>query len=206
MKVPKSMQEKYDTIASIIIRFCEKNLNEEYASVSLLLLAKLCRKRPSPLIKGNPNTWACGIVYAIGSTNFLFDKSQPLHMRAKELAERFGISQSTAGNKAGEIYKLLNIAPLDPEWTLPSMLGDNPFVWMFETESGFIVDVRHAAREIQEKLFNAGMIPFIPADRKPAELPREEKKVESHKADSPKKKREQIPIEGQLTLIDDDDA
>ncbi|MCL2513772.1 MAG: DUF6398 domain-containing protein [Oscillospiraceae bacterium] len=146
MDVLKSMQEKYDIIEPIITKFCEKYLNGEYAAVSLRLLEKLCRKRPSPLIKGKPNTWACGIVYAIGSTNFLFDKSTAPYMKASELAEKFGLSQSTAGSKAGEIYKLLNISTFDPDWTLPSLLGDNPFVWMFETSGGFILDARHESR------------------------------------------------------------
>jgi len=197
------MMETYNTIMPIITEFCERYLDEEYAAMSLLLLEKLCRKRPSPLLHGKPNTWACGIVYAIGSTNYLFDRSQPLHMRATELAGKFGLSQSTAGKKAGEICKMLNISPFEPEWTLPSMLWDNPLVWMFETENGFVVDVRHMSRDIQEAMYEAGMIPFIPADRTPTELPQEEQKVESEKIDIQKKKRQQIPIEGQITFYEE---
>jgi len=202
MGIPKSMQEKYDVIAPIITEFCEKHLNSEYSAVSLLLLEKLCCKRPSPLIKGKPNTWACGIVYAIGSTNFLFDKTQRPHMKAAELAEKFGLSQSTAGSKAGEILKLLKITTFDPRWTLPSNLGDNPMVWMFETKSGFIIDVRYVSREIQEEFFNAGMIPFIPADRQSAPPPQEDSNSDPEKTERSKKKKEQYPIEGQLTFID----
>ena len=131
--------------------------------MSIRLLEKLRRKRPSPLLKGNPNTWACGIVYAIGSTNFLFDKSQDLHMSASDLAAHFGISKSTAGNKAGEIYKYFNMSQFDPDWTLPSKLISNPYVWMFESRDGFVFDARNASYEIQKELFDAGMIPFIPS-------------------------------------------
>jgi hypothetical protein len=31
--------------------------------------------------------------------------------------------------------------------------------------NGFIVDIRHASREMQEIAFNKGLIPYIPADR-----------------------------------------
>jgi hypothetical protein len=53
---------------------------------------------------------------------------------------------------------------LDPNWTLPSRLEDNPMVWTLEV-NGFLVDVRHAPRQLQEIAFNKGLIPYIPADR-----------------------------------------
>ena len=37
-------------------------------------------------------------------------------------------------------------------------------VWMLQV-NGFMVDVRHAPREMQEIAFNKGLIPYIPADR-----------------------------------------
>ena len=205
MNVPKSMLEKYNAVAPLITGFCEEYLNEEYAAVSLLMLEKLCRKRPSPLLSGKPNTWACGIVYTVGSVNFLFDKTQTPHMRASALAEKFGLSQSTAGNKAREINKLLNIGVFEPEWTLPSRLLDNPMTWMFESSNGFIFDARYASREVQEDLFDAGMIPFVPADRKRAEedpkLALETENTLSQKDDTLKKKREKNPIEGQFSFL-----
>ena len=202
MKVPKTMREKYDAIAPLITEFCIEYLNEEYAEMSLLLLEKLCRKRPSPVVSGNPKTWACGIVYTVGSVNFLFDKSQTPHMRASELAEKFGISPSTAGNKAGDIKKKLNIGVFEPEWTLPSRLGDNPMIWMFESSSGFIFDARHAPLDIQEELFDAGMIPYIPDYRKDSEEIWEEDIIKPINADAPKKKSSQTTLKEQISIED----
>ncbi|MCL2426791.1 MAG: DUF6398 domain-containing protein, partial [Oscillospiraceae bacterium] len=203
VKVPKALLDKYEIISTIIKEFCEESLNDEYSDMSLLMLEKLCRKRPSPIDYGKPNTWACGIIYAVGSINFLFDKSQTPHMRASELAEKFGISSSTAGNKAGEIRKLLNTGTLDPEWTLPSKLGDNPYVWMFETNNGLIVDVRYAPREIQESLFDEGLIPFIPADREADESARDDehhKHMSEQQKTESTKKREHVVIDGQISF------
>ena len=59
---------------------------------------------------------------------------------------------------------MLKVYPLDPSWTLPSRLDDNPLVWMLQV-NGFMMDVRHAPREVQEIAFNKGLIPYIPADR-----------------------------------------
>jgi len=211
--IPIAMREKYEVIASIINDFCDQYLDEEYADLSMRLLEKLCRKRPSPLLTGKPNTWACGIVYAIGSTNFLFDRTQPYHMTAKELAERFGLSKSTAGSKSGEICKLMKISTFDPDWTLPSKLGDNPYVWLFETNDGLVLDVRYAPRDIREALFNAGMIPFIPDDRADEVQQQKAEETESGEVllaevppqdpDIPKKKKEQVIIEGQISFFDE---
>ena len=60
---------------------------------------------------------------------------------------------------------MLKLHQLDPDWTLPSRLEDNPMVWMLQV-NGFMVDVRHAPREVQEIAFNKGLIPYIPADRR----------------------------------------
>jgi hypothetical protein len=62
------------------------------------------------------------------------------------------------------IRKMLKIHQLDPNWTLPSRVADNPLVWMLQF-NGFTVDVRHAPREVQEIAFNKGLIPYIPADQ-----------------------------------------
>jgi len=159
--IPKNMTEKYDEIAPLITDFCTLKLNAEYQELSIRLLEKLCRKRPSPLLRGRANTWACGIVYVIGSNNFLFDKSQEPHMTAAVLAEGFGVSASTAGNKAAEIRSIFNISPLDPEWTLRSRIEENPMFWMLKVD-GYIVDIRRMPLEIQQQAFEQGMIPFIP--------------------------------------------
>lgn len=166
MSIPKSMQDKYDEIAPIITAFCTLRLNDEYTEVSLRLLERLCRKRPSPLLSGKANTWACGIVYAIGSNNFIFDKSQAEYMSAKDLAAGFNLSAGTAAGKANDIYKYVDMYRFAPEWTLPSKLADNPLIWLFETQQGLIFDIRHASREVQVEAYEAGLIPFVPDDNK----------------------------------------
>ena len=140
------------------------HLNADYAALSRKLAAKLARKRPSPIVRGKPEIWACGIVYALGTVNFLFDKSQSPHMRADELCAAFGVSQSSGSNKAKLIRELFDMYQMDPNWCLPSLVDQNPLIWMLEV-NGFIMDVRHAPREVQEIAFAKGLIPYIPADR-----------------------------------------
>ena len=164
MSIPESMRAKYNELAPLIIAFCDEKLNDDYKELCLRLLEKLCRKRPSPLLKGRINTWAAGIVYAIGANNFIFDKSQKIHLTADEIASAFGISASTAGNKANELRKMFNIDFFHSEWLLPEHIEDNPAIWMVKV-NGFIVDVRDMPVEVQRQAFDLGIIPYVPDDK-----------------------------------------
>lgn len=160
-RVPAALQVKYDEIVALTDTFCQRHLNEEYRDLCRRMAATLCRKRPSPVTTGNTNTWACGIVYAVGRVNFLFDKSQTPHMRADELCQHFGLSPKTGSAKSTAILEVLKSGQMDPHWTLPSRMGDNPMAWLIQV-NGLIVDARHAPREIQEEAFRRGMIPYLP--------------------------------------------
>ena len=160
-RVPAALQVKYDEIVALTDTFCQRHLNEEYRDLCRRMAATLCRKRPSPVTTGNTNTWACGIVYAVGRVNFLFDKSQTPHIRADELCQHFGLSPKTGSAKSTAIMELLKSGQMDPHWTLPSRMGDNPMAWLIQV-NGLIVDARHAPREIQEEAFRRGMIPYLP--------------------------------------------
>lgn len=130
---PPSKTEK-DEVLKIVIemtdQFCKQHLNEEYAVLCRKLTEKLARKRPSPLMSGKLYTWACGIIRTIGWVNFLHDKSQTPYMRLSDIDAEFGISESTGAAKLAQIRKMLKIYQLDPDWTLPSRMHDNPLVLM----------------------------------------------------------------------------
>ena len=160
-KVPKPMQELYNVISALTDQFCKEYLNEEYADLSRKAVAALARKRPSPLVSGRTNTWACGVVYALGQANFLFDKSQDPHIRADDLCEIFGISKSTGGNKAKQIRDLLKIDYFSHEWMLPSRQASSSMAWLI-TVDGFMVDARQLPRHLQEIAYEKGLIPYIP--------------------------------------------
>ena len=100
----------------------------------------------------------------LGQINFLSDPSTQPFMTTADLCAGFGVGQSTASAKARVISQALDTSRLNPEWSLPSLLDQNPLVWMAEV-NGFMVDLRDMPREVQEIAFERGMIPYIPADR-----------------------------------------
>lgn len=124
------MQFTYDDIVELTDTYCSQKLNEEYAQLCRQAIAALCRKRPSPLDRGTDSTWACGVIYAIGSANFLFDKASLPYATGQELADAFGVSKSTAPSKAKHIRDWLKIDYFNPRWTLPSRLADSPIAWV----------------------------------------------------------------------------
>ncbi|MDQ2885321.1 MAG: DUF6398 domain-containing protein [Chloroflexota bacterium] len=161
--VPKEMQARFDEITRLTDAFSQEYLNEEYAQLCRQLTATLCRKRLSPLAGGKANTWACGIIHALGMVNFLFDSSQTPHVSAHQIWTYFGISSSTSQAKSKQIRDLLKIHQMDPNWTLPSKIDTNPFAWMISV-NGLIIDARYVPREIQEEAFFKGLIPYIPGE------------------------------------------
>ncbi|WP_040336473.1 DUF6398 domain-containing protein [Candidatus Magnetobacterium casense] len=167
-KVPKEFQEIFNRLTELTDDICKKHLNEEYAMLARQVTASLCRKRPSPLISGNINSWACGILYALGHVNFLFDKASEPYMSAIDLCEAFGVPKSTGANKSKIVRDALNMTQLDPKWCLPSKMDDNPMAWMIMV-NGFIVDARSLPRHIQEEACRKGIIPYMPADRNKSE-------------------------------------
>jgi hypothetical protein len=165
MTVPKLMLPVYEKIVGLTDDVCDRHLNPEYRALARAMTGALCRERPSPLASGQPQTWACGIVYVLGRINFLGDPSVSPHMNTKELCAAFGVGESTVHAKARAIEKALETQPFDPRWTLPSLAEKNPLMWMAEV-NGLLVDLRDMPREVQEIAFEDGLIPYIPADRK----------------------------------------
>jgi hypothetical protein len=162
--VPKAVDPFFQAIVELTDEVCRQHLNGEYATLASSLAAALARKRPSPIIRGSSEIWACGILYALGTANFLYDKSQSPHMRADELCAAFGVSQSSGANKAKLIRDMFKMHQMDPNWCLPSRVDENPLIWTLQV-NGFLVDVRYMPREVQELAYQKGFIPYIPADR-----------------------------------------
>ncbi len=160
---PDEVREVLDVIVGMIDQFCREHLNEEYVVLCRRLAEKLARKRPSPLLSGHPNTWACGIIRTIGWVNFLDDRSLAPHMNLTAIDKAFGVGESTGQGKSKAIRSMLKIRQFDHNWMLRSRMDDNSMIWMLEV-NGFIMDIRKCPREMQERAFEKGLIPYIPED------------------------------------------
>jgi hypothetical protein len=87
-RVPQALEASYAAVTIYTDDFCREHLSEEYGELARLAAAALARKRPSPLLRGRPKTWACGVLYALGQVNFLSDRSHEPHMSLGDARRR----------------------------------------------------------------------------------------------------------------------
>jgi hypothetical protein len=168
LDVPPSLRARVNEIAALTTAFATEHLDGEYAVLCRRMAATLARLRPTPIERGEARTWAATIVYAVGWVNFLADPSQRPHMTTAELAARAGVGQSTIALRFREVRDALALMPMDPTWTRPSGMMDNPLAWMVLVD-GMLVDVRDLPRELQEEALRVGAIPFLPGAEEPAD-------------------------------------
>ncbi|MGA2247450.1 MAG: plasmid pRiA4b ORF-3 family protein [Verrucomicrobiota bacterium] len=158
-------QEVLNQVLTMTDAFCQTRLNEEYAALCRKLAEKLAAKRPSPLLRGELRTWACGIIRTIGGVNFLNDRSQSPHLKFPVIDHALGVAESTGQGKAKAIRQMLRIRQFDHRWTLPSRWESNPLIWTLQDANGFMIDIRQQSVAMQRAAFKQGLIPYVPADR-----------------------------------------
>lgn len=158
-------QEVLREVVALTDAFCQTHLNEEYRALCRKAAEKLAAKRPSPLLRGELRTWACGIIRVIGWVNFLADPSQSPHLKLPMIDQALGVAESTGQGKAKAIRQLLKIHRFDHRWTLPSCWESNPLIWTLQDSRGFMIDIRQEPVAMQRAAFKQGLIPYVPADR-----------------------------------------
>jgi Domain of unknown function (DUF6398) len=161
-RIPVALRPVAEEIVAINDAVCSAVLDEEYAGLARRAVAKLARKRPSPLLSGRRATWAAGVVYALGRANFLTDPTIEPYLTADQLSEAFGVAKSTMSNKARQVEDLLRISPFSPEFVRTDMAAHSSLVWIVELD-GLAVDARQLPFEYQADAFQLGLIPYIPA-------------------------------------------
>jgi len=164
LKIPVELRPRVSEILAVTDEVCTAHLDVEYGELCRVLVGRLARKRPSPLVRGDTRIWAAGTIYAVVRVNFLFDPSQQPHLSADELARHMGVVKTTMANKAALITKTLNIGIYEPDLTRVAMLEQHPLTWMVMV-NGFIVDARTLPPEIQEEARRRGVIPDLQARR-----------------------------------------
>ena len=125
-------------LTKITREFCTKWIDEEYADLCENLIAKMARKRAVPFISGRLDIWAASVVWAIGRVNFLGDKTFAPYLSLDDVANHFGVSKSTVGQKATKICELMKLQYYDSEFSTHHMARQNPFSRMVVDANGFI--------------------------------------------------------------------
>jgi hypothetical protein len=129
--------------------FCGQHLDNDYAQLCDKLIKKLGRKRDVPFQRGKLEIWAAAVIHALGSINFLFDKSFELYISLDQLNDYFGTKKSTVTNKSKQIKDLLKLWHFNPEFSTQHVAENNPFNDMVMVD-GFIVPLSELPEDLQE--------------------------------------------------------
>jgi tetratricopeptide (TPR) repeat protein len=103
--------------------FCDTSLNFEYKRLCRKLIERMARKSPPPFLRGRLDLWAAGIVYALGSSNFLFDKSFEPSISASDLCAAFGTKQGSTAQKATQIREMFDLGYMGDAAFLTKEIG-----------------------------------------------------------------------------------
>jgi hypothetical protein len=141
--------ERQQEIIQLAKSFCNEKLNEEYAILAEKLICKLGRKRSVPFVTGQTTIWAAAVIHALGTINFLFDKSSKPYTTIDDINNFFGTKKSTTGNKSKEIRDLLKLGYWDREFSTERMASDNPYANLVMVD-GFIMPIGALPKEYQE--------------------------------------------------------
>ncbi|MDU5111571.1 MAG: DUF6398 domain-containing protein [Clostridium sp.] len=111
--------QRYLEIVSIIKEVCEDNLNKDYLFLAENLCKELFKAQIDALNKGKANSWACGIVHAIGLQNDLFNNKSNVRIKAQDFYKLFNVSSSTGLSKSKEVRSHVDME--EDKWLLSNI-------------------------------------------------------------------------------------
>jgi len=121
------IEEKAQRLIEMTTGFCNAYLDEDYKQLCEKLIRKMSRKQIVPFLFGQIEIWASAIIYAIGSINFLFDRSFKPYVSANDICNYFNTSKSTTSQKAKVIRDMFKMRYWDNEFSTRHMIESNPF-------------------------------------------------------------------------------
>jgi hypothetical protein len=139
----KRIVEKQQQLIGLTDAFCKEILHdEEYAKLAEKLILKMGRKKNVPFESGQIEIWAAAVIHALGSINFLFDKSQNPHSTVEEINNFFGTKKTTTTGKSKFIRDLFKLEYWDEEFSTNRTKNDNPLADLTMV-NGFIVPKKY---------------------------------------------------------------
>ena len=154
MNSKEDLKEKKQALLDLVGSFCAQELDDDYYQLCEKLVKKLGRKKDVPFKRGKLEIWAAAVVYAVGSINFLFDKSFEPYVTAEQISEYFGTKNSTVSNKARQIRDMFDMFHFDPEFSTNKMTEDSPMNKLVMVD-GLIAPLSSLPPDLQEMVREA---------------------------------------------------
>ena len=150
----EEIKQREEKLIELTTNFCEQKLNQNYLHLCEKLIKKMGRKREVPFVRGRLEIWAAAVINAIGTVNFLFDKSTQPYVSAPDICAFFGTNTSTVGQKASLIRDMFNMGYFDSEFSTEEMAEKDPFKNLVMID-GLIVPIENLPEEYQKMVREA---------------------------------------------------
>lgn len=126
LRVPVALRDAAAEIVAHTDRVALDVLDADYARIAREIVARLARKRPSPLARGRRGIWAAGVLHAAGSISGLAQRGSEPHLTADDLAAATGVAKGTIAGKSARVREELDLRAGDAAVTHPSF-NDLPY-------------------------------------------------------------------------------
>lgn len=123
--------------------FGETHLDPELTAFCLTLWQRMQKSSKLNTNRGKPGVWAASLVHVIGRMNFLYDKSQSVHITLDTICGAFGVSKKTVGAKATQIERTLNLGQVAAGLCRSELMKD--FIFL-EMNNGMVTTYRQAEK------------------------------------------------------------
>jgi hypothetical protein len=133
------VDQKNEDIKQLVTNYCKKHLDDAYLKICTKVFNDLLTNDKSVFYRGKAEIWAAAIVWAVGGTNFLGDKSFEPYATLNDVCNFFKASSSTVGQKSRKIKEILNINVFNPEYRLPGSKVGNFLDSLIMTDNGIIL-------------------------------------------------------------------
>lgn len=126
LRVPVALRDAVGEIVAHTDRVALEALDADYARIAREIVARLSRKRPSPLARGRREIWAAGVLHAAGTVSGLAQRASEPYLTADGLAAATGVAKGTIAGKSARVREELDLRAGDAAVTHPSF-NDLPF-------------------------------------------------------------------------------
>ncbi len=133
------MEQSNEVINQLVTNYCNKNLDNDYLKICTKVILDILKKDKSVFERGKPEIWAASIVWAVGSENFLSDKSFQPYAMLSDVCDFFSVNSSTVGQKSRKIKDMLDISIGNPKYRLPNSEFGNFLDSLVTTKDGLIL-------------------------------------------------------------------
>lgn len=108
-RIPVSHRERFKEVAAMLREFGRAHMDEELTGFAVELWKRICQRKKDDCLRGKATIWAASVTHVIARINFLFDKSQPVHLTFDTICDFFQTNKTTVGSKATEIERQLRL-------------------------------------------------------------------------------------------------